>query len=163
MVNRRAVVLGPGGVVGTAWSLGVVEGLRRNRIELADADLLVGASAGADGVPVHRVVTASTAMPGMAAPVTIGAHRYIDGAPRNGSNADLAEGMSTLILIEPLAHVFPTTVPSSVRRVARIVPDPVAIETFGPDLDDRSSWPAVFAAGLRQGKAAADEVRAVWQ
>ncbi|MFI7001517.1 patatin-like phospholipase family protein [Nocardia sp. NPDC050175] len=267
-MSGRAVVLGPGGVVGTAWLLGVVQGLRRNRIELADADLLVGTSAGAiaaagladgrdlnayaelpadaapalivdpavtaevfevlrgagkdksaalhrvgklalsattspeqvriermkdlvgvggwphpnlliptvdidsgepkvwrgtDGVPVHQAVTASTAMPGLAAPVTIGAHRYIDGALRNGSNADLAEGMSTLILIEPLAHVFPTTVPSSVRRVARIVPDPVAIETFGPDLDDRSSWPAVFAAGLRQGKAAADEVRAVWQ
>lgn len=266
-MSGRAVVLGPGGVVGTAWLLGAVEGLRRNRIELADADLLVGTSAGAiaaagladgrdlnayaelppdagaplivdpavtaevfevlrgtgssprkllrigklalrahtspeqariermkvlvgegdwphpnlliptvdidsgepkvwqaaDGVPVHQVVAASTAMPGLAAPVTIGAHRHIDGALRNGSNADLAEGNSTLILIEPLAHMFSTTVPSSAQRVARIVPDPAALRAFGPDLDDRSSWPAVFAAGLRQGKAAADEVRAVWR
>ncbi|MFC9438880.1 patatin-like phospholipase family protein [Nocardia sp. NPDC057030] len=266
-MSGRAAVLGPGGVVGTAWLLGVVEGLRRNRIELADADLLVGTSAGAiaaagladgrdlnayaelppddgsplivdpavtaevfevlrgtgsassklhrvgklalrahtspereriermkvlvgegdwphpqlliptvdidsgepkvwratDGIPVHQVITASTAMPGLAAPVTIGAHRHIDGALRNGSNADLAEGNSTLILIEPLANAFPTTVPSSAQRVARIIPDAAALRAFGPDLDDRSSWPVVFTAGLRQGRAAADEVRAVWR
>ncbi len=266
MVNDgRAVVLGPGGVVGTAWLLGVAEGLRRNGIELADADLLVGTSAGAivgalladgrdlaahaepptaagpapqvdpvvtaqvlellrgpdaatawpriaeltlnastapeqlrieglkamvgegdwphprlliptvdvhsgapkvwrgtEGVPVHLVITASTAMPGMAAPVTIDGRRYVDGALRNGSNADLAEGMSTLVLIEPLAHLFATKMPSSVQRVARIVPDPVALDIFGPDLNDGSAWTAVFGAGLRQGKGAADEIRSIW-
>ncbi|WP_040739453.1 patatin-like phospholipase family protein [Nocardia tenerifensis] len=264
-MSGRAAVLGPGGVVGTAWSLGVAEGLRRNDIELGEADLLVGTSAGAiaavgltdgrdlnayaehpasgaapivdpavtaavfevlrgagadpasalrrvgklasnartspeqvhvdrmralvaardwphpnlliptvdvdsgepkvwrgaDGVPAYLAVAASTAMPGTAAPVTIGARRYMDGALRNGSNADLAEGSSALVLIEPLAHVFPRTT-SSVSRIARIAPDVTTIDIFGPDLADRSNWPAAFAAGLRQGAAAASEVRSVW-
>ncbi|MER6583567.1 patatin-like phospholipase family protein, partial [Nonomuraea sp. NPDC001023] len=42
-----AVVLGPGGPVGTAWLLGLAAGLRAAGVELADADLLVGTSAGA--------------------------------------------------------------------------------------------------------------------
>jgi NTE family protein len=42
-----AVVLGPGGPVGTAWSLGLAAGLRRAGADLARADLLVGTSAGA--------------------------------------------------------------------------------------------------------------------
>ncbi len=42
-----AVVLGGGGIVGIAWELGVLEGLRAEGVEPADADLVVGTSAGA--------------------------------------------------------------------------------------------------------------------
>lgn len=42
-----ALVLGPGGPVGTAWLLGLVNGLRRAGVDLARADLIVGTSAGA--------------------------------------------------------------------------------------------------------------------
>lgn len=42
-----AVVLGPGGVVGTAWLAGLAAGLRRRDVDLGAADLLVGTSAGA--------------------------------------------------------------------------------------------------------------------
>lgn len=44
--RRRAVVLGGGGPVGVAWELGLAAGLRANGIELSDADLVVGTSAG---------------------------------------------------------------------------------------------------------------------
>ncbi|WP_433171719.1 patatin-like phospholipase family protein [Actinoallomurus sp. CA-150999] len=47
MTEKRALVLGPGGVVGTAWTAGLVVGLRRAGVDLADADLIVGTSAGA--------------------------------------------------------------------------------------------------------------------
>jgi NTE family protein len=42
-----AVVLGPGGSVGTAWLLGLAAGLRHAGADLARADLLIGTSAGA--------------------------------------------------------------------------------------------------------------------
>jgi NTE family protein len=42
----RALVLAGGGVAGIAWMLGVIDGLRRHGLDLADADLIVGTSAG---------------------------------------------------------------------------------------------------------------------
>lgn len=43
----KALVLGPGGPVGTAWMAGLAVGLRRAGVDLAEADLIVGTSAGA--------------------------------------------------------------------------------------------------------------------
>jgi NTE family protein len=44
---RRALVLGGGGVAGIAWLLGLIDGLRREGVDLATADAFVGTSAGA--------------------------------------------------------------------------------------------------------------------
>ncbi|MEV5832076.1 patatin-like phospholipase family protein [Nocardia sp. NPDC052112] len=44
---KRALILGAGGVVGTAWMAGLAAGSRRHGIDLAAADLIVGTSAGA--------------------------------------------------------------------------------------------------------------------
>ncbi len=43
----RALVLGGGGITGVAWELGMLSGLREHGVELTDADLIVGTSAGA--------------------------------------------------------------------------------------------------------------------
>ncbi|MGW4896202.1 patatin-like phospholipase family protein [Kitasatospora sp. NPDC004240] len=43
----RALVLGPGGRLGTAWTAGLAAGLRRAGVDLGEADLIVGTSAGA--------------------------------------------------------------------------------------------------------------------
>src|ERR1700733_10358513 len=43
----RAVVLSGGGRAGAAWMLGLAAGLRDVGVDLADADLIVGTSAGA--------------------------------------------------------------------------------------------------------------------
>ncbi|RVW09543.1 patatin-like phospholipase family protein [Prescottella agglutinans] len=43
----RSVVLGAGGVVGTAWMAGLATGLRGLGVDLAESDLTVGTSAGA--------------------------------------------------------------------------------------------------------------------
>ncbi|MFF0751857.1 patatin-like phospholipase family protein [Streptomyces sp. NPDC004267] len=43
----RALVLGAGGLVGTAWTAGLAVGLGRDGIDLGEADLFVGTSAGA--------------------------------------------------------------------------------------------------------------------
>jgi NTE family protein len=46
MANRRALVLGGGGVTGIAWMTGLLAGLSEAGIDLGDADLVVGTSAG---------------------------------------------------------------------------------------------------------------------
>ena len=43
----RALVLSGGGFAGAAWMLGLVDGLRRGGVDLGQADLIVGTSAGA--------------------------------------------------------------------------------------------------------------------
>jgi NTE family protein len=47
MKVRTAVVLGPGGRVGTGWLAGLAAGMRRAGVDLGAADLIVGTSAGA--------------------------------------------------------------------------------------------------------------------
>ena len=46
MANSRALVLGGGGPVGIAWESGLAAGLEEGGVRLADADLIVGTSAG---------------------------------------------------------------------------------------------------------------------
>ncbi|HUB39654.1 MAG TPA: patatin-like phospholipase family protein [Streptosporangiaceae bacterium] len=46
-MDKRALVLGGGGVTGAAWELGLVAGLAAQGIDLTAADLIVGTSAGA--------------------------------------------------------------------------------------------------------------------
>jgi NTE family protein len=45
-VSTRALVLGGGGVTGIAWELGILSGLADAGLDLADADVVVGTSAG---------------------------------------------------------------------------------------------------------------------
>ena len=42
----RALVLGGGGPVGIAWEIGLAAGLEQEGVRLADADFIVGTSAG---------------------------------------------------------------------------------------------------------------------
>jgi NTE family protein len=46
-MDKRALVLGGGGVTGAAWELGLIAGLAAEGLDLAAADLVVGTSAGA--------------------------------------------------------------------------------------------------------------------
>lgn len=46
MVQGRALVLGGGGVTGVAWETGLLHGLAEHGVDLTDADLFVGTSAG---------------------------------------------------------------------------------------------------------------------
>ena len=45
-MDRRALVLGGGGVTGIAWEIGVIAGLAGRGIDLAAADVIIGTSAG---------------------------------------------------------------------------------------------------------------------
>ncbi|WP_330274504.1 patatin-like phospholipase family protein [Lentzea sp. NBC_00516] len=46
MTGERALVLGGGGVTGIAWETGILHGLAEQGVDLTDADLFVGTSAG---------------------------------------------------------------------------------------------------------------------
>ncbi|WP_051751282.1 patatin-like phospholipase family protein [Streptosporangium amethystogenes] len=267
---ERAVVLGPGGMVGTAWMAGLAGGLRRDGVDLADADLVVGTSAGAivgavlttgqdldrlaalppsadpdgatpkenpdrlaevfavlgdpslepaaarrrvgrlalaaetgtehahvtqissliaarewpdrrlliiavdietgepqvwdrdGGAPLPAVVASSCAMPGIYPPITVNGRRYMDGALRSGSNADLASDARMLVVVEPLAHLFPASPPPR-DTIVTIAPDQAALDVFGPTLHDRTTWEPAYQAGVRQAAEAARRIRAVWR
>ncbi|MET8151138.1 patatin-like phospholipase family protein, partial [Actinoplanes sp. NPDC005259] len=45
-MEKRALVLGGGGVTGVVWEIGLLHGLAERGVDLAIADLLVGTSAG---------------------------------------------------------------------------------------------------------------------
>ena len=263
---RRSLVLGAGGVVGTAWMAGLAAGLHDNGIDLADSDTIVGTSAGAiigamlatgqrpdrlaapphatgpapdpavlarvfaalsepgqdaatgrrragqlartvkapasnldrmrelfgasdwphrllvtavdadtgdpvvwgrgSGMPLSDAVAASTAFPGASPPIPIGGRHYMDGGLRSATNADLATGAEVLVVVEPLAHLFP---PEQLRQelqaahpavVVTVRPDPAAITAFGANLYDRAAWRSAYGAGKRQSVDAADRLRA---
>ena len=44
--KTRAFVLGGGGVTGMAWEIGMITALLQEGIDLADADVIIGTSAG---------------------------------------------------------------------------------------------------------------------
>ena len=58
-MTTRALVLGGGGVTGVAWELGMLHGLAEAGVDLTDADLVVGTSAGS---VVAAQVTAGTGL-----------------------------------------------------------------------------------------------------
>lgn len=53
------------------------------------------------GVSLVDAVTASSAVPGIWPPASIGDHRYIDGGVRSSTNTDLAAGADQILLITP--------------------------------------------------------------
>jgi NTE family protein len=267
----RAVVLGAGGVVGTAWMVGLAAGLRDHGVDLAVADLIVGTSAGAivgailatgqdlgplatppdpagtddsllapdperlgevfavlgepgqdpvtarrrvgqlarasaiperlqlaqleslitarvwperrlliaavdshtgqrqvwdrtGGAPFIAAVASSMAFPGAAPAITVGDRRYMDGGLWSSTNADLAAGSRTVVVVEPLAHLFPgePLLGGPATTVATISPDPAAVAVLGADLYDRAAWQPAHRAGARQAAELAGELRATW-
>lgn len=271
----RALVLGPGSHVGTAWMAGLAYGLRRHGVDLAEADLIVGTSAGAivgsllatgqdpgrlatsarpdahrlrpdparmgavlavlgdrslqpgearrrvgrlaleytdpqadealiagraaligadawperrlvltavdattgepvvwgrdSGVPLVHAVAASSAFPGAAPPVSIDGRRYMDGALRSGPNADLAGGARTLVVVEPMAHLFPREplnqqlAAVGADTVVTIGPDPASVRAFGSDMGDLAAWEPAYQAGLRQADDLDTQLRSTWR
>ncbi|MCG6493746.1 patatin-like phospholipase family protein [Kitasatospora sp. A2-31] len=120
------------------------------------------------GAPLPSAVAASTAFPGIYPPITVNGRRYMDGSLRSATNAGLAAGARTLVVIDPQAHLFPRELLdrelalAAAHTVVTIGPDPAAVRAFGPDLGDRTAWGPAHQAGLRQAPDAAEQLRGAW-
>ncbi|MEV6581274.1 patatin-like phospholipase family protein [Streptomyces sp. NPDC051582] len=121
------------------------------------------------GAPLPSAVAASTAFPGIYPPITINGRRYMDGSLRSATNAGLAAGARTLVVIDPQAHLFPRELLQEELAVAgadtvvTIEPDPASIRAFGSDLSDRTAWEPAYQAGVRQAADAAEQLRLAWE
>ncbi|GAA1337929.1 patatin-like phospholipase family protein [Actinocatenispora thailandica] len=123
----------------------------------------------ASGAPLPCAVAASTAFPGIYPPITINGRRYMDGSLRSATNAGLAAGARTLVVIDPQAHLFPRELlhqelaAAGAPTVVTIEPDPESIRAFGSNLNDRTAWEPAYQAGLRQAADAAERLRLAWR
>ncbi|MGW5109304.1 patatin-like phospholipase family protein [Nocardia sp. NPDC004123] len=110
-----------------------------------------------------EAVAASTATPGAGAPVPIDGASYVDGGMHSTINADLAAGAQQILIIEPLAHLYPHAPADSELGGATtmfIVPETAAV--IGPDLFDPAGFEPAFHTGLRQAADHAAAVRQMW-
>ncbi|WP_433890380.1 patatin-like phospholipase family protein [Streptomyces sp. CA-111067] len=123
----------------------------------------------ASGAPLPSAVAASTAFPGIYPPITISGRRYMDGSLRSATNAGLAAGARTLVVIDPQAHLFPRELlhrelaVAGARTVVTIEPDPASTRAFGSDMNDRTVWEPAYQAGLRQAADAAEQLDFAWK
>lgn len=120
------------------------------------------------GAPLPNAVAASTAFPGIYPPITINGRRYMDGSLRSATNAGLAAGARTLVVVDPQAHLFPRDLhkelmAAGAHTAVTIEPDAASIRAFGPDLNDRTTWEPAYQAGLCQAAEAAERLCFVWK
>jgi NTE family protein len=124
-------------------------------------------------VPLYVAVASSCTVPGLFPPVSINGKRYMDGGMRSGTNADLAKGHDAVLVVAPMgAEVHGFAYRALVREiedlrqagaaVAAIQPDLAALKAFGPNMMDASRVAEAAAEGERQGREAAERVKAMW-
>ncbi|RFA29428.1 hypothetical protein CAI21_09905 [Alkalilimnicola ehrlichii] len=95
--HKRALVLGGGGVTGIAWQLGLLLGLQRGGTSLANADLIIGTSAGSSvGAQITCGLTLDTLVRRQILPPANSKERAVpyDGAKAAESSRRLLERMS---------------------------------------------------------------------
>jgi NTE family protein len=276
VTNGKALVLGGGGLAGIAWLTGIIYGLARAGVDLADADYVIGTSAGAtvaaqvtsgvpiatwferqvdpalqnvelppaglpvaqlfdillrlaeefpdaaerrrqvgalalatetvpeavrlaavadrlpgltwparpvavtavdattgerqlfdrdSGVDLATAVAASSAVPGVWPPVTIGGTRWVDGGMASSCNADLVAGYARVLVLAPMPDADLADQVSLIAtsgRVEVVVPDEESRTAFGLNpLDPAVRGPSA-RAGAAQGRGSARTVAGVW-
>jgi NTE family protein len=135
-------------------------------VDIETGELKVWDRAG--GAPLPTAVASSCALPGVSPPISINGRQYMDGGMWSGTNADVAIGADVLVVVEPLAHLFPREplerelAATGAGTVIAINPDQAALEAFGPDLGNWAAWQPARQAGIRQAATTAERVRAVW-
>ncbi len=132
---------------------------------------------GSSGVPLALAVASSCALPGVFAPVTIGGHRYMDGGVRSVTNADLARGCKTAVVLaptmgldDPMAKSFTRPLDGELRmlresgcKVALIAPDAASLKAFGTSIGDEHHRAPPRDAGRVQGGIQAASIAALWR
>ncbi len=129
------------------------------------------------GVALAEAVASSCALPGLFAPVAIEGHRYMDGGVRSVTNADLARGCKTALILaptaalsDPLAKGFTAHLDDEVKalrdsgcEVELIAPDAASLKAFGPSVGDEHHRAPALDAGRLEGQAIANSIAKLWQ
>jgi NTE family protein len=117
------------------------------------------------GVGLIDAVAASSAVPGIWPPVTIGGSRFVDGGICSLANADLVVGYQRVLVLAPMVDPELADQVAAVGWSGRVVvvsPDDDALAAFGADpLDPAVRAPSALA-GRRQGVEAVATVAEVW-
>ncbi len=114
------------------------------------------------GVGLVDAVAASSAVPGIWPPVTIGGSRYVDGGIYSLANADLAAGYQRVLVLAPMVDPDLTVQVATLEESGRAVvvsPDDDSLAAFGADALDPAVRAPSARAGRRQGVAAAAALR----
>ena len=129
------------------------------------------------GVGLAQGVASSCSVPGVYPPITINGRRYIDGGMRSGTNADMAKGHETVVLValrtgglDPVAaerqkkalDAEIKVLTDAGAKVELITPDADSQAAFGVNLMDPRARPAAAKAGLAQGRAMAAALKGAW-
>lgn len=126
----------------------------------------------ASGVSLVDAVAASCAVPGIWPPVTIAGRRYMDGGVRSATNADLARGYDSILILNPLganANFLGVGTASEAAALERegsqvlvIAPDAASATAIGLNpLDPATRQPSALA-GRSQGRERAASVADLW-
>jgi NTE family protein len=113
-------------------------------------------------VSLVDAVAASSAVPGIWPPATIGGRRYMDGGVRSADNADLAAGAARVIVISPLGLDSPlpamlplraavTSLTNQGAVVTVVSPDAASAAAIGANALDPATRGPAAAAGRAQG------------
>ncbi|GII05071.1 patatin-like phospholipase family protein [Planobispora takensis] len=120
------------------------------------------------GASLVSAVASSCAVPCVFPPVGIDGRRYMDGGVRSATNADLAQGSSAVVVLEPMANVAPRArFEAEIAKlgeavVAHVIPDEAAMAVFGVNVLDPALWRPAFDAGLAQAPAVVETVGKAW-
>ena len=121
------------------------------------------------GVDILHAVAASCTVPLVWPVVTIDGLHYVDGGMRSTSNADLARGAESVVVIAPMPQAFSkaTSIKAQLaatgaRRKAVVTPDAEALAEIGKNVLDPGKRADAARTGLRQAAEVAAKVRSVW-
>jgi NTE family protein len=116
------------------------------------------------GVDLVDAVAASSAVPGVWPPVTLGGDRFIDGGVWSLTNTDLANDHDRVLVLAPIVDPALASDAAALGpnvRVEVVQPDAGSLGAFGVDVLDPAIREPSARAGLVQGRAEADRIRAL--
>lgn len=128
------------------------------------------------GAPFHAAVASSCTVPGLFPVVPINGRRYMDGGVRSTTNADLAGGYDTVLVIAPIGARQDGIDPLSRRlseaeiealtaggsRADLVFPDAPSLEAMGINRMDATRQKITAEAGARQGRELASQIADIW-
>jgi NTE family protein len=119
VMTDRALVLGGGGITGIAWELGMLAGLMDHGVDLRDADLIIGTSAGsvvgvhvASETDLEKLYVSQLVPPDLDRPVRMGIATIV----RWGWAAACSRGMEQMGVRVGRLALATVTVPEAERR-----------------------------------------------